>query len=203
MYSGLAKFNFRIKSQKLETDLKKGGLFFVFTHVGNVEVMRAFIQNTEHKKVNIFMQKKHCETFNDFINSLSDNKDVKIFPVEDIGIETVIELKERLNNGEIVFMAGDRLSSSNTNKCYETDLLGKKISLPLGSLKFALMLEYPIYLISCIKTGKEFLVESEKFEADNKKSDNLARLQEEFSRFLEKMTLFAPYQFYHFYDLFK
>lgn len=203
VYSGLAKFNFRIKNQKLETDLKKGGLFFIFTHVGNVEVMRAFIQNTEHKKVNIFMQKKHCETFNNFINSLSDNKDVKIFPVEEIGIETVIELKERLNNGEIVFMAGDRLSSSNTNKCYETDLLGKKISLPLGSLKFALMLEYPIYLISCIKTGKEFLVESEKFEADNKKSDNLAKLQEEFSRFLEKMTLFAPYQFYHFYDLFK
>lgn len=203
VYSGLAKFNFRIKNQKLETDLKKGGLFFIFTHVGNVEVMRAFIQNTEHKKVNIFMQKKHCETFNDFINSLSDNKDVKIFPVEDIGIETIIELKERLNNGEIVFMAGDRLSSSNTNKCYESDLLGKKISLPLGSLKFALMLEYPIYLISCIKTGKEFLVESEKFEVNNNKSDNLARLQEEFSRFLEKMTLFAPYQFYHFYDLFK
>ena len=65
------------------------------------------------------------------------------------------------------------------------------------------MLEYPIYLISCIKTGKEFLVESEKIEVNNNKSDNLARLQEEFSKFLEKMTLFAPYQFYHFYHLFK
>lgn len=202
VYSGKAKFGFKITKQ-LESDLKKGGLFFIFTHVGNVEVMRAFIQNKEHKKVNIFMQKKHCETFNNFINSLSDNKDVKIFPVEDIGIETVIELKERLNNNEIVFMAGDRLSSSNTNKCYNTKFLGQDLKLPLGSLKFALMLEVPIYLISCIKLGNGFVVESQKIDTNNNKNDNLIMLQKEFSKFLEKTTLIAPYQFYHFYDLFR
>lgn len=203
VFSGKANFKFIIKNPELETDLKKGGLFFIFTHVGNVEIMRSFLQHTEHKKVNIFMQKKHCETFNNFINSLSDNKDVKIFPVEEIGIETVIELQEHLKNGELVFMAGDRLSSSNTNKCYNANLLNQEINLPLGTLKFALMLEFPIYFISCLKSEKQFIIESQKFERDNNKNNNLKKLQEEFANFLEKMTLLAPYQFYHFYDIFK
>ncbi len=202
IYANTAHFKFKINNPELEQDLNTGGLFFIFTHVGNIEAMRAFVQNKNHRKVSIFMQQSHCEIFNNFINSLNDNKDVTVFPIEDIGIETVMELKERLNNGEIVFMAGDRLAASGTNKTYGASFLGQKIELPLGTLKFALMLETPIYFISCLKSAEKFIVASEKYSCTDNKNANLLKLENEFVNFFERMTLLVPYQFYHFYDFF-
>ena len=133
---------------------------------------------------------------------------INIAPSEDdlveIGIETALDIKNKLENGEIVLMAGDRLSAQNDNKCYETKLLGRKVSLPLGTLKFALMMEAPIYLLACLKNDDgTFKIESEKFKRDNSRSDNLNNLQKQFADFLERITLSKPYQIYNFYDFFE
>lgn len=204
VYASTATPKFLINNSELKRDLSKGGIFFIFNHTGNIELMRAFLKDNNHKKVNIFMQRAHCEKFNDFINSLSETRDVTVFPVEDIGIATAIDLKSRLEQGEIVFMAGDRLSAQNTNKCYNVSLLGRDVRLPLGTLKFGLLMDSPIYLIACIKNkNNEFEINAEKFHRDESRSDNLSRLQVQFSDFLQRITLSAPYQFYNFYDFFE
>lgn len=182
------------------------GAFFVTTHVGNVEILRSLFQaqNMEHpKRVNVFLEAKACETFNHFLKSLELKLNIDAFPVEEISAETSILIADRLKNGEIVFMAGDRVSSSNTNKVYEADFLNHKVNFPLGTLRFAYMLQAPIYFIVCAKEGKKFKVYTEKFTTDKtKKSEVLLDLEKAYVKFLEKYTLLYPHQFYNFYDLF-
>ncbi len=182
------------------------GAFFITTHIGNVEILRSLFQlhkEYEPKRVNVFLQSNACEIFNNFLKSLELKLDIEVFSVEDISAETSILISERLKDGEIVFMAGDRVSAQNTNKTYEADFLARKIQLPIGTLKFAQIMNVPIYFIVCAKEGKFFKVYTEKFETEKTKRDEkLEDLKQAYVRFLEKYTLKYPYQFYNFYDFF-
>lgn len=178
------------------------GAFFITTHIGNIEILRCLIEKFDNLRTNIFLQGNFCETFNSFLKTLEIKVNADIFPVEEIDIETSIIISDRLKNGEIVFMAGDRISAQNENKIYEGDFLGKKIQLPLGTLKFALMMNVPIYFIVCAKEEKNYIVEAEEFISEkNKKQEKLDELKQAYLKFLEKYTLKYPYQFYNFYQM--
>ena len=183
------------------------GAFFITTHVGNVEILRTLFQdeNLNHpKRVNVFLQSSACEKFNHFLNSLELKLDINAFPVEKVSAETSIMVADRLKEGEIVFMAGDRVSSENTNKVYEAEFLNHKVEFPVGTLRFALMMKVPVYFIVCAKEGKKFKVYTEQFVSDKEKKNEVLRdLQNAYVKFLEKFTLKYPHQFYNFYDLFK
>ena len=178
------------------------GSFFITTHIGNIEIMRSLIDKLQGRRVNIFLQANACKVFNSFLNQFAVKVNAEVFPVEDISLDTSIMISERLKNGELVFMAGDRVSAQNTNMVYEGNFFGEKISLPLGTLKFALLMESPIYFIVCAKEGKKYRISTRKFESyrENKK-DTLEELKKEYSKFLEEYTSKYPYQFYHFYDI--
>ena len=185
-------------------DIYKGA-FFITTHIGNVEILRTLFQSDKFphpKRVNVFLQSNACTIFNNFLKTLQLNLNIDVFPVENIDAETSILISERLQNGEPVFMAGDRVSAQNVNKVYEADFLGKKIKLPLGTLKFALMLNCPIYFIVCAKEGNKYIVHTQKFQQlRQKRSENLEDLKEAYAHFLEEYALKYPYQFYHFHDI--
>ena len=99
-------------------------------------------------------------------------------------------------------MAGDRLSAQTEDKFYEISFLNRTIKLPLGIMRFILLLECPVYFIVCAKEQTKYVIDYEKFIPAGDKKENLAKIQKEFGEFLEKNTLKYPYQFYHFYDLF-
>lgn len=199
----------KLKPEKFELSNPEiyHGAFFITTHVGNVEILRTLFQikNLDHpKRVNVFLQGSACERFNHFLNSLKLKLNIDAFPVEKVSAETSIMISDRLKDGEIVFMAGDRVSSENTNKVYEADFLNHKVAFPLGTLRFALMMNVPIYFIVCAKEGNKFKVYTEQFVSERtKKSEILHDLQISYVRFLEKYTLKYPHQFYNFYDLFQ
>ena len=140
-----------------EEDIFKNA-FFITTHVGNVEIMRSLFQlqsEIEPKRVNIFLKANACKIFNDFLKTLELHiPEIEVFPVEEISPQTSIEISDRLQNGEIVFMAGDRISAQNENIAYEAEFLNHKVKFPLGTLKFALMLNVPVYFIVCDKDYK-------------------------------------------------
>ena len=183
----------------------KQGAFLISTHIGNIEMMREFMflkDYAEKVKVNAFMQKTQCEIFNGFLEKISQQHNLELFAIEDIDIETSIKIKEKLENGELVYMAGDRLSAQTEDKFYEISFLNRTIKLPLGIMRFILLLECPVYFIVCAKEQTKYVIDYEKFIPAGDKKENLAKIQKEFGEFLEKNTLKYPYQFYHFYDLF-
>lgn len=178
------------------------GTFFITTHVGNVEVLRTLFQSSKFinpKRVNVFLQGNACEIFNNFLKTLEIKLNIEVFPVEEISADTSILISERLKSGELVFMAGDRVSAQNENKTYTVDFLGKKAEFPLGTLKFALMLDAPISFIVCVKKGRNYHVFTEKFVSEGKnRLEKLNLLQEAYLKFLKQYVCKYPLQFYNF-----
>ena len=191
---------------QLFNDLKKGkGIFFICNHIGNVDVMRSFV-NSDIKdacsSISVFLAKEQCKIFGAFINKITRNEKIFLCPIEDIDINTSIEIQERLNNGGIVFMAGDRISARSLN--FEADFLDRKVDFPIGTFKFAQMMDVPTYFISAIKIENDkYKVYLNRFIPEEKKSLTLEKMKKEFVSFTEKMVELVPFQFYHFYDMFK
>lgn len=183
------------------------GIFFICNHLGNVDAMRAFItSDIGHKnlKVNVFMQKNQTQIFNNFIDAIAIKTPICTYPVEEIGVETAIEIQEKLQKGEIVFMAGDRISAQNSSASFLANFLGHNVEFPIGTFRFAQMCNVPIYFISCVKIKNDkYKILLKKFEAENlSKKEMLKKLQKDFILFLEEHIKDYPLQFYHFYDMF-
>lgn len=205
-YSELRFSDEETKKLILEKIENKQGAFFITNHIGNINILRSFITSSQIPtlKINVFLQAKQCEIFNKFINSISKQEDIiELHPVEEIDINTSIEIKTKLEQGEFVFMAGDRLSASATENCYNASLIGHPICLPLGVLKFAIMMDCPIFTTTCAKENKHYTMFAQELQLSGTKEKKLETLKIEYSKDLEKYTLKFPYQFYHFYNIFE
>ncbi len=189
--------NFVYEDSDFET-----GVFYLTTHIGNVEILRSLLEDYKNTKVNVFLQANVCEIFRKFLNTFEKKVALDTFPIEEIDLNTSILISEKLKQGENVFMAGDRISAQNADKIYKRTFLGKTISLPLGVIRFALMLEAPIRFILCVKEGKKYRVIIEKFIPTKiNKSEIIEELENKYVEFLEKYTLKYPHQFYNFFDI--
>lgn len=184
----------------LINDFSKG-IFIICSHLGNIDIMRAFINKYPDQNVNVFLSADQCRVFNSFIKHIAINTKISTYPVEEINIDTSIEIKDKLSNGEIVYMAGDRISKSSVNS--EVQFFGHKVMFPIGTFKFAQMMECPIYFACAIREGENYRIYLHKFSSDLAKSAKVVQMQKEFIQFLENLTPKAPLQFFHFYDLFE
>lgn len=149
----------------------KKGIFFICNHIGNVEVMRTLIHGNKYNlypNISIFLQKSQCKVFNSFVNEILHEKiNITTYPIEDIDISTAIEIEETINNGGIVFMAGDKIPANNINKTTVLDMFNKKIELPVGVFKFAKMMPAKVYFISCLKDNGMYKVYVSKANCSN------------------------------------
>lgn len=186
--------------------LKKKGLYFLCSHLGNINAMRTFFRSGEvidDIKVNLFLEANQCKVFKNFINSISSDNPITAYSVENIDVTTSIEIKDKLDNGEILFIAGDRVSAHNEseNAIFTSNFLGHKMNFPIGAFRFALILGVPIYFIACtLEKGGKYKISLKKFEKTGTRKEKLDALKREYVKFLEDLTKQYPLQFYHFYD---
>ena len=177
------------------------GIFFICSHLGNIDVMRALLKKHPEKHIRVFLAKDQCKIFNNFIKSISEKTEVTTYPVEEIGLETSIETKESLNKGEFVFIAGDRTSKNAAN--FQAKLFSRNVELPLGTFRFAQLMEVPVYFVCALKDEQEnYKIYLKKFTNYDSKKTTLINMQNEYIEFLENNTRNYPFQFFHFYDMF-
>lgn len=170
------------------------GAVCIFSHVGNIDVTRVLIG--EEQKISIVLSLEQAKIFRDFLGKISSFKNVNLVPVEQIGVETVFELKDRVEKGEFVFIAGDRTSKNSRN--VEVEVCGQKVDFPLGTFKLAELLESPVFYLSCLKSkiGYDMIVKIAK-------NTSAKQMAVEFSDFVTEQINQAPFQFYHFCEFFK
>jgi len=204
MYSGdfsFEKFTFEseeIKEKMFEDIFKKRGVFFICTHIGNVELFQTFFK---YKKpdfnINIFISNRQSPIFNSFLKTVGKDFPYNFYSVEDIDINTGVELKNNLDKGDIVFIAGDRLAQDNENRNIEAKLFNQKILLPKGVFKFAKLMDTITYFISVVNVKGEYRVILDKVEDLSQKA-----IVEKYTKYMERVIKINPFQFFHFYDFF-
>ena len=187
--------------QTFQEDLKEG-VFLISSHLGNIEALSALPQQLPGKcpKVNALMQISQNSIFHQFIQEKACNSCFCLYSAEQFGFSEIMALYEKIVNGEMVLMAGDRVSTQNSKDTLPVKILDKKCFLPKGVFQFAKKIKHPTYTVLLLRTTmgshKLFL----------KKLDILKSEQvfaNEYAAFLEKYLLKYPDQWYNFFDFFK
>ena len=175
----------------------KQGIFLICSHVGNIEALAAF-PDSKGLKIHAFQQVSQTGVFHRFISKHSIRTNTIIHPVEDMDIGTAAEMFDALNSGDLVMMAGDRISATTPNKTILVRILGQKCHLPLGVFKFAKAMAHPVFAVALLNISHEKYALIVK-KLDNQNMDNMTK---GFANFLEKNILMAPAQWFNFYNFF-
>ena len=181
-----------------DTGWRAGGCFLLSTHVGCIEVLPALRKGLgATPKVHAFQQLGHDAVFTRlFLHHLDPNQ-LTLHAVEDIGVETAVEMQAAIRRGEIVLMAGDRPAAqrARTGATLPHAFLGRMCRWPKGVFRFAKLMEAPVYAITCVQTGwNAYEVDARRLEGDDLLGGYVA--------FLERAVRAHPEQWYQFYRFF-
>ena len=80
-----------LKNKLFSDLLEKKGIYFLCSHLGNINAMRTFFRSgtvIEDIKVNIFLEANQCSTFKNFINRISSDNPITAYSVENIDLTT-------------------------------------------------------------------------------------------------------------------
>ena len=173
------------------------GVFLICSHLGNIEVLSAFPDKT-NKKMHAFMQISQNSTFHKFMMRHKISKNTVIYPTENINIGIAGEMYDNLQNGDLVMMAGDRTSPTSPQKYETVQFLGVNCRFPIGTFKFARSQSHPIFTICVMKIrGEKYGIYVKEI-----KSENISDMVQEYAKFLEKLVLIYPKQWFNFFDFF-
>ena len=174
------------------------GVFLICSHLGNIEALSAFPDAT-HKKMHAFMQISQNSIFHQFMMHHNISTNTVIYPTENIDIGVAGEMYDNLEHGDLVMMAGDRTSPTSKNKFETVPFLGTDCHFPIGTFKFARSQSHPIFAICVMNTG------GQKYGVYVKqiKSETIREMIGEYAKFLEKLVLAYPKQWFNFFDFFE
>ena len=200
--------------QEIITNLKeKKGCFFVCSHLGNIDLLRALaIQDNKdgvnNTKVNIIIDTAMSPQFNSFMRSIQKQFGINLINSRTVGLETALLLQEKLDNGEIIVMAGDRTPSEHSQRTVLVPFLGDMIALPYGAFLLPIILKAPLYYFFALREHDLFvskydffLYKSSAIMEKKKKDDMIRALMHEYVELLEEKVLEYPLQWYNFFDI--
>jgi predicted LPLAT superfamily acyltransferase len=181
------------------------GALFIGSHLGNLEVLRAFGDKIQGMKVNALVFTRHSPSFNRVLAAVSPATLERMIQVDSLGPDAVIALRDKLKAGEHVAIVADRVSVRHKERSLRAPFLGRPAPFPEGPFVLASLLECPVYLLFCLKIDGRYRVFIEPF-ADPLVLPRAAReaaLQREIERYaarLEAHCLLAPTQWFNFFD---
>jgi len=178
------------------------GVFLVTSHVGTAEMLlalpRAMPGLPSPPHVHAFQQMAQSAVFTDFLMRRLAASSLTIHAVEEIGVETAVEMQAALARGEMVIMAGDRVSAGSA-RCLDREFLGVECRWPKGVFAFARLMEAPVFFATCVRTGWNA------YEVHFSAAPEKAREEEmlaAYASFLEEEVLAHPIEWHQFYQFF-
>ena len=196
----------------------KNGMIILFSHIGNVELLKALAVINEgnpikNYKINIIIDSRVNKNVNILMGEGKNNSFIDFIDASNIGPETIISIENKLNNGEIVAIAGDR-TSNKTDRVNYINFLGEDAPFPCGAFLIPILLKYPVYYFFALRENDKilskkynFYIHSSKIKLDSEESKNRKRknelileLTKEFASIIEQKAIEYPYQWYNFHD---
>jgi len=187
---------------------RKGILLFV-SHLGNIEVCRAIVKidkSRKHLKINVLMHVDHTVLFDTMLRRINPNSGVNLIPVQSVGPDTVILLKEKIDQGEIVAIAADRMLS-HSKQIVSVQFLGKRAFFPKGPFILANLLECPVFTVFCqrkLHNNYKLIIDlfANPLELSRREERNylLAKYIQEYASRLEEACIDNPLDWFNFFD---
>ena len=173
-------------------------------------MMRALATHHHAAKVNAVLYTKHAQRFNELLQQVNPDFGINFIQISRLGPESAILLKEKIDQGELVVIVGDRTPpvESGSRRVRLIDFLGSPAPFAEGPFILASLLECPVYLFYCLREGKNFQIYLDHF-ADRidlprrSRQERLGEYMQQYARNLESFCLKAPEQWFNFYDFWR
>ena len=226
MMEKILGFQGSIKLNQLETQgddletlvhqLEKGeGAFLLCSHLGNMEMLRSLTGYGERHTKNDFkvfpvVDFSGTSKFNALLRELNPDLMNQVVDANSIGVDSAVWMKERIAEGNLVVIAGDRTSAHSRNRNVETEFLGETANFPEGSFTLAGVLNAPVYFVFAIRKNDfdirspyEMHVVRARTELGGPRKERPVKIKmllQEYVNLLEKHCLRHPYQWYNFFN---
>ena len=201
--------------QNLIDHLNSGkGAFIIASHLGNMELMRSLTTMNEMGckrpvKVTILMEMGATSNFNKTLEKINPNAMTDVIDTNSISPQTIIDLEDKINQGNLVVITGDRFSANGSSQKLVKNFLGDPAAFPYGAFLIPVLLHTPVYFMfgmrsksfSVFAKNYELYVETAKTELDvprNKRNETIDALSNEYVDYLQNFASRFPYQWYNF-----
>lgn len=179
------------------------GAIIIVSHFGNIELLRA-VKSEHPQKINVLVYQKHATQFNQFLKKLNQHADVNLLSVDELGIETALILQQKLDQGEWIIIAADRVPVQSDRVQY-VEFLGEQASWPQGAWILANLLKAPVLAVFCYRMQDHFEVHISKIaeRLNFPRKDRVQAMHDvtrQYVVLLEQHCLRAPYQWFNFYQ---
>jgi predicted LPLAT superfamily acyltransferase len=181
------------------------GALFIGSHLGNLEVLRAFGDKVPGLTINALVHTHNSRKLNSVFAATSPRTLEHMIQIDSLGPESVAMLRGKLAAGEHVAIVADRVSVRHTERSLQAPFLGRPAPFPEGPFVLASLLECPVYLLFFLKIDGRYRVVVEPF-ADpfvlprSERRETLERAIERYATRLEEHCLLAPMQWFNFFD---
>ncbi len=184
------------------------GQLIIGSHFGNLEFCRGFMHRYRSKVINILLYDKHAGNFVKMMQKQNQDSRLNVFQVDEFDVSTIMMLKDKLDAGEWVFIAGDRIPLSGLARTVNVDFMGQPAPLPIGPYMLAKALACPVKMMFAYRhkpAGNKVVFDvtplCDKLIVSRKSRDaDIQRYAQQFADKLESHCLDAPYQWFNFYD---
>lgn len=185
-------------------DSGRGGVL-IASHLGNAEVCRALGMRMRGLKINVLVHTRHAENFNRLMRDENAQATVSLIQTTEVGPETAMLLRQRIDDGEFVIIVGDRTPVGGSPRVSWAPFLGRSAPFPQGPFILAALLKCPVLLIFCLKRESRFQVIFEPFSdmvdlPRGRRVEILDELVARYARRLEHHCLSHPYQWFNLFD---
>lgn len=178
------------------------GQILVCTHLGNLDVCRAMAEIGEGVALNVLMHLPNAAHFNRLLGESGDQR-LRLMHVGDLDTATMLDLSQRLDRGEWIAIAGDRVPVHG-GRSLTTDFLGAPAPFPQGPWLMAAMLRCPVNLVCCLKHGARYRIHLRRFDDaarwDRRRRDAIVGdAVARYADWLAAHCLEAPLQWFNFH----
>ncbi|UAN36657.1 glycosyltransferase family 2 protein [Enterobacter asburiae] len=185
------------------------GKLLLASHLGDVEACRALAQLDGSKTITALVFSENAQRFKQIMSEMAPQAGVNLMSVTDIGPDTAIAIKEKLERGEWVAIVGDRIAVNPQRggewRVIWSSFMGQPAPFPQGPFILASILRCPVVLIFALRQQGKLVLHSEPFADPLRlpRGERQQALQETVDRYaqrLEHYALMSPLDWFNFFD---
>ncbi|WP_331344660.1 hypothetical protein [Cellvibrio sp. UBA7661] len=198
--------DFEITNEPLLAEFmaKTNGQLIIGSHLGNLEYCRGFVQRYKARTINALVYDQHSANFVSAMQKINPESRIHIYQVNELDIPLILQLKTKIDNGEWLFIAGDRIPLSGEARTVTVDFLGRPAQLPIGPYMLAKVLQCEVQLMFSYRSAHKIVFELVPFaqQVTLPRKDGGAQLHayaQQYANALEQQAARAPLQWFNFY----
>jgi predicted LPLAT superfamily acyltransferase len=186
---------------------KTGGVLLV-SHLGNMEFCRATACSDHKNRLHLLLHTKNSKRFHRLLQAYNPQSHINLIEVTDVGPDTILFLRDRIQAGDWVVIAGDRVPVSDNQRISLVPFLGQDAPFSDGPYILASLLECPVYTAFAVKEDKIYHIYLEPFSerivlSRKNRQSEITDLACKYAQVLERYAIKYPTQWFNFFDFWK